>query len=140
MTRPASKATAALTALVLAAIPGLACSDDDDPAAGKGPAQPAPFERTVTVAESGYKPKLARVLVGGSITWVNRDKSSPHTAETQSRDTPERPWDEEQDFDTHTLTWGEPYTVTFHKPGAFEYHCSFHSDMKGTVVVLARRF
>ena len=76
------------------------------------------------------------LLQARSITFVNRDKVLPHTAQTNSSESPT--WNEETDFDTHALTWGEPYTVTFHKPGSFDYHCSFHNSMKGTVEVLTR--
>ena len=114
------------------------CGDgggDDDAQAERS--QTAPFERTVSIADKRYSPARARILVGGSITWVNRDPDAGHTAESDAPDVEPEPWLEKTDFDTHTLTWREPYTVTFHKPGTYEYHCSFH-DMKGVVEVVQR--
>lgn len=123
---------------LLGALPALSiagCSDEPDDAKIRMK-NPAPFKTTVNVTRRGYQPARTQVLVGGSVTFVNRDTELPHTAQTNSSGSPT--WDEETDFDTHALTWGEPYTATFHKPGVFEYYCSFHSSMKGTVEVITR--
>jgi plastocyanin len=98
-----------------------------------------PFRATVDISESRYRPAHARILVGGSVTWINRDPDTTHTAETRPGDYTDLPGGERQDFDTHTLTWNEPYTVTFHKPATYAYHCSFHFDMEGTIDVVERR-
>jgi plastocyanin len=127
-----------LGALVVAAT-GIAiagCSGDDEATTASEP--PASFEETVTIAGSGYRPEEARVLVGGSVTWINRDPESSHTAETEPGRYEALPGGEDVSFDTHTLSWGEPYTVTFHKPGTYSYLCAYHSEMKGTVEVVER--
>lgn len=125
-------------ALVLIASTGFGCaSDAGTPDRSDGPAR-APAATKVVTAGNAYRPGRVRVLVGGTVTWINRDAREYHTAETQPRESPRTPWQEESDFDTHTLTWGEPYSVTFHKPGAFAYYCSFHPTMKGTVEVVTR--
>jgi plastocyanin len=113
---------------------GSAQSASQDPDDG----QRAPAKVTVDVYPNGYRPAEAEVLVGGSITWIGRDRAGEHTAETDRGRYANLPGGENQDFDTHTLTWGEPYTVTFHKPGTYSYHCSFHFGMKGTVTAVER--
>jgi len=96
-----------------------------------------PFRERVVITKTGYHPAHAKVLVGGTVTWVNRDPSRSHTAET-GKGAEVTPSGEDGDFDTHTLTWGEPYSVTFHVPGSYSYGSSLDPDFKGTVDVLVR--
>jgi plastocyanin len=42
---------------------------------------------------------------------------------------------DEGSFDTGNIGQGESKTVTFDKVGTFSYHCTYHSNMTGTVVV-----
>ena len=62
------------------------------------------------------------VAVGGTVTWTN-DHDQPHTATASGV------------FDTGSLAPGESKTITFDKPGTYNYICSFHPFMKGTVIV-----
>jgi plastocyanin len=124
------------TLLAIALVTG--CSDDDGSAAAGSVKPNPPIKATVDIVKSRYVPAKTRVLAGGTVTFMNLDENEPHTAETQDSmvTTPGDPFDPEADFDTHTLSWGEPYTVTFHKPGHYEFVCSYDPDMKGTVDVL----
>jgi len=122
---------------------GIGCGDEssadkgDDHAKGQ-----IPYKETVTITKSGFHPKDARIMVGGSITWVNRDGKTLHTAETRPTppDAKSDPNFEKTSFDTHALTWREPYTVDFHKPGTFNYFSSYDAykggNWKGTVSVI----
>jgi plastocyanin len=98
----------------------------------------APFKQRVIITSTGYRPARTRVLVGGTVTWVNRDPSAAHTAQTDSS-YKHLPSGEDGSFDTHTLSWGEPYTVTFHVPGAYEYTSSLDPSFKGSIEVVDRR-
>lgn len=98
----------------------------------------APFEETVVITKDGYRPTHARVSTGGSVTWINRDPSGPHTAETKPGDYEDMPGGEDASFDTHALSWEEPYTVTFHKPGTYRYGSSYDFAWEGTVTVIDR--
>lgn len=89
-----------------------------------------PFTARVEITKDGYRPKHVRILVGGRVTFVNMDRTESHTAETD--DLPDGPSDNNE-FDTHTLTWEEPYTITFHKPEKVSYHNSLEPGMSGTV-------
>lgn len=93
-----------------------------------------PLHARVEITKNGYKPRNVRILVGGTVTFVNVDRTA-HTAETQDlgggANDPEAVTDNNE-FDTHTLVWEEPYTITFHKPEKVEYHDAF-SEMTGTV-------
>jgi plastocyanin len=94
-----------------------------------------PMHARVEITSKGYRPKHTRILVGGTVTFVNMDPDEEHTAET--KDLPEGASDNNE-FDTHTLTWEEPYTITFHKPEKVTYFDSFDSTMTGTVEALAK--
>lgn len=131
---------AAVLATAAALLTGAGCSDGEDPVdPSRETRNGVPFEETVTIDGAGYHPKDAEVLVGGTVTWINMDPRENHTAETRKDDYLETPNGEKITFDTHTLTWEEPYTVTFHQPGALTYVSSFDHDMKGSIEVVARK-
>jgi plastocyanin len=125
--------TVIAVALVATAVGGCGGSSGTD---SESPA--VPFHAKVKISDGRYTPAHVKVRVGGTVTWVNQDRDAFHTAETKSRDTAGRTWDEQTDWDSHTLTWGEPFTHTFGKPGTYEYHSSFDSSMRGTVEVLVK--
>ncbi len=123
-------------AAVVGASIGAACGDDgEDGTTKQRKVKNAPFTARVEITKDGYRPRHVKILVGGRVTFVNVDTMRNHTAETG--DLPERRTDNNE-FDTHTLTWGEPYTITFHKPEKVEYHDSFNPEMTGTVEAVIR--
>jgi plastocyanin len=124
-----------LAAVLLAAVAVSGCSDDDS-SSEESRKQTTPMKVDVRIVNSRYTPAKVKVLAGGTVTFMNLDKRKPHTAETKDLMflRPDEPFDPEGDFDTHTLSWGEPYTVTFHKPGLYKFHCSYE-DMYGAVEV-----
>ncbi len=131
-------AGAAVAAVLVAGCGG----DGDEGSAGEktvanvtGDYENPPMHARVEITEKGYRPKHARILVGGTVTFVNMDPNNPYTAET--KDLPEGTSDNNE-FDTHTLTWEEPYTVTFHKPEKVTYFNSFDSTMTGTVEAVSK--
>jgi predicted lipoprotein with Yx(FWY)xxD motif len=77
----------------------------------------------VTIKDFAFNPDPLEISVGTTVTWTNED-SAPHTA-TGNGNT----------FTTPTLKQGESASVTFDKAGTFEYHCEFHANMHGTIVV-----
>jgi plastocyanin len=134
----------ALAALLLAiALIAPGCADDAD-STPVDPSQQiqkdAQFHEIVEVDANGFTPAKARVLVGGDVTFINRDTDprNYHSAESEGLFKPTKFYDEDTSFDTHSLTWNEPYTVVLHKPGTYEYVCTFHKDMKGIIDVFTR--
>lgn len=129
---------------VLAVSLGAGCGGDDDGAAAddtrastdawKTSYRNPPFRVRVEITKDGYKPKNVKVLLGGTVTFINMDETELHTAETVQ--TPEGVSDDNE-FDTHSLSWEEPYEVTFHKPGTIKYFDSL-SDFEGSVEALAK--
>ncbi len=97
-----------------------------------------PFEQVVRITRSGYRPAKVRVLAGGKVTWVNVDPAGKHTVETTNPFYKKLPGGADGSFDSHTLSWEEPYTVVFHAPGTFRYTSSFDFSWKGEVTVVER--
>ena len=88
------------------------------------PAAPAPQGGTaVTISNFKFDPATLTVPVGSTVTWTNQDEE-PHAiaGKDGSFHSP--------GMDTHGT-----YSFTFAKPGTFDYICSIHPFMSGTVVV-----
>jgi len=79
----------------------------------------------VMIEDFKFAPKEIRISVGDTIKWTNLD-SAPHTA-TDNNDM----------FDSGTLEKGESFSMTFDKAGTYDYICTIHPWMEGTVIVEA---
>jgi amicyanin len=85
---------------------------------------PAPQGGTaVSISDFKFNPASLTVPVGTTVTWTNQDEE-PHTvaAKDGSFHSP--------GMDTHAT-----YSYTFTTPGSYDYICSIHPFMTGTVVV-----
>jgi copper-containing nitrite reductase len=78
-------------------------------------------------ASPGFSPATITVVIGvnNTVVWTNRD-SSPHTVTSATKA-----------FDSGNLNAGDTFTFTFTAPGTYQYVCSYHPWMKGTVIVKA---
>ena len=101
----------ALLALVLAG-----CGDDTGNASAA-----ASTPGTVIVKNLRYSPTTITIDAGTAVTWVFDDGSIPHDVKGDGFTSPKK-------------TDGE-WSRTFRTPGSYEYHCSLHPYMKGTVEV-----
>ena len=103
-------------AIALASLLGFtACSSDsgsDTPAA------------TVRVENMSYSPASVTIKKGETVEWVFDDNGLPHDVVESSAET----------FKSELLTEGS-YSYTFEEAGTFDYHCTPHPMMLGTVVV-----
>ena len=81
----------------------------------------------VNTSSPGYFPQQIVVVIGvnNTVTWINND-NMPHTVTSTNGI-----------FDSGNLEAGQSFTYTFTKPGTYSYVCSYHSWMKGTVIVLS---
>jgi plastocyanin len=77
----------------------------------------------VEIKGFAFNPATITVPVGTTVTWTNQD-AAPHTATA-----------DDKSFDTGRLDQGQSGSVTFDMPGTYTYTCTFHPNMKGTVVV-----
>jgi plastocyanin len=81
-----------------------------------------------------FSPSSIKVVIGvnNTITWTNNDNaahtitftSAPSGVSTSSL------------TDPNNLNAGGTYSVTLTAPGTYQYHCTIHSWMQGTITVL----
>jgi plastocyanin len=80
-------------------------------------------EMTVKIDNFTFSPQRLTVKAGTTITWVNSD-DIPHTVVSTTKQ-----------FKSAALDTGDRFTFTFTTPGSYDYFCSLHPHMTGTVVV-----
>jgi plastocyanin len=103
----------------MAGMPGM--GEMAHPAAQVAAAEP----NTVTIDNFTFGPQTLTVAVGTTVTWINHD-DEPHTVVNEG--TPRL-------FKSAALDTDDKFTYTFDKPGTYNYFCSIHPHMTGTVVV-----
>jgi plastocyanin len=79
----------------------------------------------VSIANFAFSPSAISVKVGTTVTWTNND-SMTHTVTSTSGPT---------SFDSGPRTAGQTFSYTFASTGTWNYWCSFHPSMTGTVTV-----
>lgn len=77
----------------------------------------------VSIVDNAFRPIDVVVAAGSSVTWVNTG-AIPHTVTGRATS-----------FDSGILMPGEGYRRTFKTPGQYEYFCTLHPEMVGTVTV-----
>jgi len=70
-----------------------------------------------------YSPPNFAATVGQTVTWVNRD-SAIHTVTSTTGL-----------FSSEDMASGATFSFTFTRAGTFQYYCTIHPWMKGTIVV-----
>lgn len=75
----------------------------------------------VTIQNFAFSPDSVTISSGDTVKWTNMD-STAHTITGN-------------DFSSGNLNKGDSYENTFSKAGTYEYHCSIHPSMTGTVIV-----
>jgi amicyanin len=88
-----------------------------------GQAQNAPV--AVSIDNFTFNPQKLTVKAGTTVTWTNKD-DIPHAVAAVNKQ-----------FKSKTLDTDDGYAFTFTTPGSYEYFCSLHPHMTGTVVVEA---
>jgi len=79
----------------------------------------------VAIDNFTFAPQRLTVKAGSTVTWSNRD-DIPHTVASATKQ-----------FKSKTLDTDDTFSFTFTTPGAYEYFCSLHPHMTGTIVVEA---
>lgn len=111
-----TRTTERLAVLVMV-VAGLACL------APIGTARAATHE--VAITDFAFTPQTLTIAVGDTVTWTNTDPVS-HTATSVNGA-----------FDSGDIGTGESYSLTFNSAGTYEYLCTPHPTMTGTIVVVA---
>jgi plastocyanin len=92
---------------------------------GPGDSQAQAAPNTIEISNFSFVPTTLTVPVGTTVAWVNED-DEPHTV-VESNTL----------FKSHALDTGDKFSFTFTTPGKFQYFCTIHAHMVGTVVVEA---
>jgi plastocyanin len=69
-----------------------------------------------------FNPERITVRAGDAVTWVNHDSDHHHL--------------QGDGFESSELAGNDTFTVQFPAPGEIAYHCTIHTYMEGSVVVL----
>ncbi len=79
---------------------------------------------SVEIKDFAFNPATLTISKGTTVTWTHND-TAPHTV-TENNNV----------FNSPTLTKGQTFSYTFNEAGTFDYYCSIHpTRMKGKVVV-----
>jgi len=79
----------------------------------------------VSISNFAFNPASVTVSTGDTVRWTNRD-SATHTVKGSS-------------FESGSLAQGDTYEFKFTKAGTYDYTCSIHPSMKGTVTVVEKK-
>jgi len=82
-------------------------------------------EVAVKIDNFTFTPKSVTVKAGTTVTWTNQD-DIPHTVTSTTKQ-----------FRSKALDTDDKFTFTFSTPGTYDYFCSLHPKMTGTIVVEA---
>lgn len=80
--------------------------------------------KSVTIKNFAFSPNAITIKKGTTVTWTNED-GPEHNAFSEQEGGPKG----------GLLKKGESYSFTFEKSGTFNYICTPHPHMKGTVTV-----
>jgi plastocyanin len=95
------------------------------PAASPAPTTSAAVKPVVVVhiKNFAFVPDTVNVAPGQTVRWV-QDDDAPHTVTASDKS-----------FDSGNLNKNDAWTYAFAKPGTYAYICTYHTYMKGKVVV-----
>jgi len=81
-------------------------------------------ETKIEIKDFAFNPQTLTVKSGQKITWINRDEE-PHTVVSVGKKFQK----------SSALDTDQEFTITAGAPGTYEYFCSVHPKMTGTIVV-----
>jgi plastocyanin len=81
---------------------------------------------SIDIKNMMFTPSQITVAKGGTVTWTNNDSVAHTVIDDLSNVGGPASGD---------IQPGSTYSFTFTKSGSFQYHCSIHPSMRGTIVV-----
>jgi len=83
---------------------------------------PRPPSHTITIENMQFSPQTLTIKRGDRVVWANKDLV-PHTATAAKA------------FDSRSVAPNASWSYVARKPGRYDYVCTLHPTMKGTLVV-----
>jgi len=113
-----------LTALILASgvLVLIGCGYQESPTVPAPTPASTGAQASVDISDFAFEPQTLQFSPGTEVVWTNKD-SATHTV--TSRD---------DIFDSGSLPGGATFSDTFDQNGTFEYYCTIHPSMTGTIV------
>ncbi len=81
-------------------------------------------QNRIEIKDFAFNPQTLTVKSGEKVTWINRDEE-PHTIVSVGK----------QFKKSTALDTDQEFTITVGAPGTYDYFCSVHPKMTGTIVV-----
>ena len=81
-------------------------------------------ENKIEIKDFAFSPQTLTVKSGDKITWINHDEE-PHTVVSVGKKFQK----------SSALDTDQQFTITAGTPGTYEYFCSVHPKMTGTIIV-----
>jgi plastocyanin len=81
-------------------------------------------QNRIEIKDFAFNPQTITVKSGETVTWINRDEE-PHTIVSVGK----------QFKKSTALDTDQEFTITAGAPGTYDYFCSVHPKMTGTIVV-----
>jgi plastocyanin len=82
-------------------------------------------DQEVKIDNFTFAPQRITVKAGTTVTWINED-DIPHTVASSAKL-----------FKSKALDTDDKFSFTFSTPGTYDYFCSLHPHMTGTILVEA---
>lgn len=83
--------------------------------------QAVSIDNKVSIQNFAFSPGVLTVKKGTTVIWTN-DDAAPHQVKSAV-------------FNSSVLNTGDSFTFTFNEAGSYDYICSIHPSMKGTIIV-----
>ena len=82
----------------------------------------------VSINNFSFTPATITLVLGvnNTVTWTQNQSGIPYHTVTAN----------DNSWGSSHLTTGQSFTYTFTSAGTYDYHCTLHTYMKGTVIVL----
>lgn len=113
-----------LTLLLATAALAAACGADPAATTTSGPPAAGPDHYSVVMESFAFTPAELTVPVGATVTWTNRHAARHDVAAAGGA------------FRSPLLATGETFSFIFPEAGEYDYSCTIHPSMQGTILVV----
>jgi len=126
-----NKALIAVIVVVILAVGGWAIydhhkSNSNTNSSSSNSSQSVASSGAINIKNMMFTPSQISIQKGGTVTWTNNDNIVHTVVDDLSNVGGPSSGD---------IQPGGTYSFTFNKTGSFQYHCSIHPSMRGTIVV-----